>query len=68
MDDTTISTRHGPSTAARVFRLFLKRLGVRSTLLIVLLVSLVIGVALATIRNGVSPGSILDKALGRIRG
>ena len=58
MDDTTISTRHGPSTAARVFRLFLKRLRVRSTLLIVLLVALVIGVALATIRNGVSPGSI----------
>ena len=56
--DTTISTQDRPSTAARVFRLFLKRLRVRSTLFIVLLVALVTGVALATIRNGVSPGSL----------
>jgi membrane fusion protein, multidrug efflux system len=48
-----------PSAAARVFRLFLKRLRVRSTLFVVLLVAIVTGVALATIRNGVSPGSII---------
>jgi membrane fusion protein, multidrug efflux system len=56
--DTTISVRERPSTAARVGRLFLKRLRGRSTLVIVLLVALVMGVALATIRNGVTVGSI----------
>jgi membrane fusion protein, multidrug efflux system len=55
---TAISTPDRPSTATRVGRLFLKRLQGRSTLVIVLLVSLVTGVALATIRNGVTLGGI----------
>jgi len=56
--DTTISTRDRPATAARVGRLFFKRLRGRSTLVIVLLVALVMGAALAIIRNGVTAGSI----------
>jgi multidrug resistance efflux pump len=41
-----------------VARLFFKRLQGRSTLIVVLLVAVAMGVALATIRNGVSLGSI----------
>jgi membrane fusion protein, multidrug efflux system len=56
--DTTISVRDRPSTAVRVGRLFLKRLHGRSILFIVLLVALVMGVALAMIRNGLTLGGI----------
>jgi membrane fusion protein (multidrug efflux system) len=56
--DTTISTRDRPSTVARVGRLFIERLHGRSTLIIVLLVALTLGVALATIHNGATLGGI----------
>jgi membrane fusion protein (multidrug efflux system) len=56
--DTTISVPDRPSTAARVVRLFLRGLHGRSTLVIVLLVTLVMGVALAAIRHGVTLGGI----------
>ena len=56
--ETIISARDRPSAAARAGRLFLQRLHVRSTLIIVLLVTLVTGVALATIRNGATLGGI----------
>jgi membrane fusion protein (multidrug efflux system) len=49
---------HHLSAARRAGRLFFKRLHGRSTLLIVLLVTLVVGVALAIIRNGVSLASV----------
>jgi membrane fusion protein (multidrug efflux system) len=52
--ETTIVARERLSTARRFGRLFLKRLRGRSTLVIVLLVALVLGVALATVRNGAS--------------
>jgi membrane fusion protein, multidrug efflux system len=53
-----ISAPDRPSTLARVGRLFFRGLHGRSTLVIVLLVTLVVGVAVATIRNGASLGSI----------
>jgi membrane fusion protein, multidrug efflux system len=56
--ETTTSAGGRPSTGARVSRLFFKELRARSTLVIVLLVALVLGVALATIRNGVSLAGI----------
>jgi membrane fusion protein, multidrug efflux system len=56
--DTNVPAGEQPSTARRAGRLFLKRLNGRSTLVIALLVALVLGVALATIRNGASLGSI----------
>jgi membrane fusion protein, multidrug efflux system len=56
--ETTISIRERPSSARRVGRLFVKRLHGRSTLVIVLLVALVLGVTLATLRNGVTLGGI----------
>jgi len=56
--EITISARDRLSTARRAGRLFVKRLHGRSTLIIVLLVALVLGVALATIRNGTSLGGI----------
>src|ERR1700722_20624809 len=56
--DTTSSAPDRPSTVARVGRLFFRALHGRSTLVILLLVTLVVGVAVATIRNGVSLGSI----------
>ena len=56
--NTPISVRRRLPTGTRVVRLFLKRLHGRSTLIIVLLVALTIGVALATIRNGVTLGGI----------
>src|ERR1700729_688184 len=59
--ETKNSTRDRPSTAARVGRLFFERLRGRSTLVIVLLVSVVMGVALATIREGVSLGDITGR-------
>jgi membrane fusion protein, multidrug efflux system len=56
--ETTISDRDRLSTAGRVGQMFFQRLHGRSTLVIVLLVALVAGVALATIRSGVTLGSI----------
>jgi membrane fusion protein, multidrug efflux system len=56
--ETATTAREQLSTARRVGRIFFRRLNGRSTLLIVLLVALVIGVALASIRNGVTLGSI----------
>jgi membrane fusion protein, multidrug efflux system len=55
---TAASVPDRPSTATRVGRLFVKRLQGRSTLIIVLLVALVMGVATATIRNGTTLGGI----------
>ena len=56
--ETATTAREQLSTAGRAGRIFFRRLNGRSTLLIVLLVALVIGVALASIRNGVTLGSI----------
>lgn len=52
----SISARDRLSVVGRVGRLFLKRLHGRSTLIIVSLVTLVMGVALASIRSGVTLG------------
>ena len=51
---TTVVDREQLSTAGRFGRLFLKRLRGRATLAIVSLVALVLGVTLASIRNGAS--------------
>jgi membrane fusion protein (multidrug efflux system) len=59
--NTTMSPRDRPSAAARAGRLFFKRLHGRSTLVIFLLVALVMGVALATIRNGTTLGGITGR-------
>jgi membrane fusion protein, multidrug efflux system len=59
--ETTIATRQRASIAARVSRLFVKRIHGRSTLVIVLLVALVMAVGLATIRNGVNLGDITGR-------
>jgi membrane fusion protein, multidrug efflux system len=56
--DVAVSARDRFCAASRVGRIFLKRLRGRSTLIIVLMVALVLGVALATIRNGVTLGGI----------
>jgi membrane fusion protein, multidrug efflux system len=56
--EISISARDRFSTARRAGRIFVKRLHGRSTLIIVLLVALVMGVALATIHNGVTLGGI----------
>jgi membrane fusion protein (multidrug efflux system) len=56
--ETSNSPRDRLSTARRFSRVFFKRLQGRSTLVVVLLVALVIGVALVTIRNGVTLGGI----------
>jgi len=57
--ETTISARDRLSIARRVGRIFVIRLHGRSTLVIVSLVALVIGIALATIRNGLTLGGII---------
>jgi membrane fusion protein (multidrug efflux system) len=59
--DATTPNRHPAPAAARAFRLFRKRLESRSTLLVVLLVAIVIGVALATIRSGTSWGRVTGR-------
>ena len=59
--ETTISARDRPSTVARVGRLFFRQLHGRSTLVIVLLVALLMGVALAIIRNGATLGGITGR-------
>jgi membrane fusion protein (multidrug efflux system) len=56
--ETSNSPRDRLSIARRFSRVFFKRLQGRSTLVVVLLVALVIGVALVTIRNGVTLGGI----------
>jgi membrane fusion protein (multidrug efflux system) len=55
---TTLVAREALSPASRFGRLFVKRLRGRATLVIVLLVALAMGVALASIRNGVTLGGI----------
>jgi membrane fusion protein, multidrug efflux system len=54
----TIATRDRLSTFRRAGGIFVKRLHGRSTLIIVLLVALILGLALAAIRNGTSLGAI----------
>src|SRR6202161_2369671 len=56
--DTAVSAPDRPSAAVRVGGLYFRGLHARSTLVIVLLVALVMGVALATIRNGATLGGI----------
>src|SRR5271156_3781928 len=56
--ETTISGRDRLSTARRFGRLFVQRLHGRSTLIVVSLVTLAMGVALATVRNGTTLGGI----------
>jgi len=50
-----------PSTLGRAGRAFVKQLRGRSTLLIVLSVALILGVALAVIRNGVTLGDVTGR-------
>jgi len=57
--DTIISARPRLSITRRVGRIFVIRLHGRSTLVIVSLVALVMGIALVTIRNGVTLGGII---------
>jgi membrane fusion protein (multidrug efflux system) len=57
--ETIISARPRLSITRRVGRIFLIRLHGRSTLVIVSLVALVMGIALATVRNGVTLGGII---------
>jgi membrane fusion protein, multidrug efflux system len=57
--DTSTSVRARLPVTTRVARLFLKRLRGRPTLVAVLLVAVVIGVALATIRSGATVGSVI---------
>jgi membrane fusion protein (multidrug efflux system) len=57
--ETTISARPRLSITRRVGRIFLIRLRGRSTLVIVSLVALVMGITLVTIRNGVTLGGII---------
>jgi membrane fusion protein, multidrug efflux system len=59
--ETTIPGRGRLSAARRFGRLFFRRLDGRSTLIIVLLVTLVMGVAFATIRNGTTLGGITGR-------
>jgi membrane fusion protein, multidrug efflux system len=59
--ENIISAPDPPCAAIRAGRLFFKRLHGRSTLVIVLLVTLVMGVALATIRNGTTLGGITGR-------
>ncbi|HUN74919.1 MAG TPA: biotin/lipoyl-binding protein, partial [Steroidobacteraceae bacterium] len=56
--ETTIPARDRLSTVARAGRLFVRRLHARSTLIVVALVALVMGVGLATLREGVTLGDI----------
>ena len=57
--ETIISARPRLSITRRVGRIFIIRLHGRSTLVIVSLVALVMGIALVTIRNGVTLGGII---------
>lgn len=53
--------RQSASAAQRVYRLFVKRLESRSTLVAVLLVAIVLAITLATIRNGVTWGGVTGR-------
>lgn len=57
--DSSTSVRTRLPAPTRVVRLFLKRLRGRPTLVAVLLVAVVIGVALATIRSGTTAGTVI---------
>jgi len=57
--ETIISARPWLSITRRVGRIFIIRLHGRSTLVIVALVALILGIALVTIRNGVTLGGII---------
>jgi membrane fusion protein (multidrug efflux system) len=57
--DTIISAHPRLSITRRVGRIFIIRLHGRSTLVIVSLVALILGIALVTIRNGVTLGGII---------
>lgn len=59
--DVSVSARDRRSALTRAGRLFVRRLRLRSTLVIVSLVMLAVGVALATIRNGLTVGGITGK-------
>jgi membrane fusion protein (multidrug efflux system) len=59
--DAATPNRHPTLAAARAFRLFRKRLETRSTLVVVLLVAMVLGVALATVSNGASWGRVTGR-------
>jgi membrane fusion protein, multidrug efflux system len=56
--ESIIADRERPSPARRAGRLFLRGLHGRSTLVVLLLVALVAGIGLATLRNGVTLGRI----------
>jgi membrane fusion protein (multidrug efflux system) len=57
-----VEPRRQPEPAARrLFRLFVKRLETRSTLLVVLVVAMVVGVALATARSGATWGGVTGR-------
>jgi membrane fusion protein, multidrug efflux system len=58
---TTIAARDRPSVVVRVGRMFVRQLHGRSTLIVVLLVTVVMAVGLATIRNGASLGGITGR-------
>jgi membrane fusion protein, multidrug efflux system len=58
---TTISVPARFPTARRVGRIFVKRFNGRSTLIVVLLVAVVLGLALAIIRNGTTLGGITGR-------
>jgi membrane fusion protein, multidrug efflux system len=59
--NSSISPRERGSAAARAGRLFIQRFHGRSTLVIVSLVALAMGVALATIRSGATLGGITGR-------
>jgi len=59
--DTIVPARNRLSNLARAGRLFVKRFHGRSTLVIVLVVMVILGVALATIRSGVTLGRITGR-------
>src|SRR5580698_2278884 len=61
MEAPSKASRPTKSVASRAFRLFLRRLESRSTLLATLLVAVVIGVALVAVRNGLSWGGFTGR-------
>jgi membrane fusion protein, multidrug efflux system len=59
--NAAVDPRERRSAAARAGRMFFKRLRGRPTLVVILLVALVTGVALATVRNGVTLGGVTGR-------
>lgn len=59
--DAATPNRHPTPTAARILRLFLKRVETRSTLMTVLLVAIVVAAALASLRNGAAWGRVTGR-------